>query len=133
MSSSPFASFDLSTLVFTIGDGTPMIDETGNFSASSTQLEVTAYLQPSARQGSTIAVPGEMLNQQYMKGRFVDPFRRPVELLPGMRAQATIGGQMGIFELELSPVTGIDALIAQSLGDPIAGIFRVTSNRGNFS
>lgn len=129
--SSPFSSFELSTLTFRLGGGTPTLDETGNFAAPGKTLEVKAFLSPKNRQGRDQVIPGEVLNQAEVEGRFVEPFKRPPELLAGMRADAVVNGVQGSFVLGLSLPDPLG--VAEQLGDPIAGTFSVTANRGSFS
>ncbi|MFH7241778.1 MAG: hypothetical protein ACHWZW_02905 [Spirulina sp.] len=130
MSQSPFAGFNLSTLIFQIGDGVPDVDETGNFVAPARTMTVKAFLMPANRQGRIQMVPGEILNQQELVGRFVEPFRQPADLLPGMRAEAVVNGIHGSFVLALSVPDSLG--IGDQLGDPITGLFSVTTNRGSF-
>jgi hypothetical protein len=132
MSVSPLAGFELVTLLFEVGDDTPTLDETGNLSADKTTLEVKAYLTKANRQMVGQSKPGETLEQVYLTGRFVEPIRRPPELVSGAKARATLNGQSGIFTLALSTATGVEALVAQQMGDPIEGVFEVRVNRGNF-
>lgn len=129
VSSSPFAGFTLSTLVFDIGDGTPTIDETGNYSEQGGTYTVKAFFPAQVSSNPQAAVPGELRTQVYLKGVFVDPSRLPAELRAGSRARATINGVEGTFTLALSVRDGYG--ISDQLGDPIEGTFSQTSNRGN--
>lgn len=130
VSASPFAgASNLTTLVFSIDNGSPSIDETGNFTAPQASLTVIALLNPANRTPYDRSVPGEILNQTYLKGVMVDPMQPPSGLLPGHKAQTTFGGRVGTFTLALSTEDAFG--ISQQLGYPIEGTFTVTGNRGN--
>lgn len=135
MSSSPFASLDLATLTFTVGDGAPAIDSQGNWAAPPRSLTIEAFLVAASSKASVAEAQGEALNTIVVSGYVVDNgsggMTMPPELLPGARAAATIGGQSGVFVLTATTKDPFGAYAAT--GDPISGTFTIRINQGSFA
>lgn len=116
--STPFASYANAVLVFQRAIGTPTIDALGNTSATTADFVVRAYLkQVKSAAKNQMPWDGGQDNVVEVEGRCVEPAALPSDIVPGVKAQATIGGVEGEFILEatIASAFGVDELLGAKL------------------
>lgn len=129
MPNSPFAAFANATLTFQRAIAPPQIDALGNLSAVTEDFVVTAYLKTKKSQRQPFTpIDGGQDNVIELEGRCIEPATLPLDILPGARAAAVIGGVEGEFYIEatIPSAFGVD----RALGGKISGRFITRTSWG---
>ena len=114
----PFAAFANAVLIFQLPIQVIENDALGNPQAITEDFVLKAYLKPAASNTRNVnPFDAGQDNVTGVEGRCVEPTRLPADIVPGVKAIATIGGVEGEFYLEatIPSAFGVDDVLGASL------------------
>lgn len=122
--SSPFASLENASLIFSVPSQQMDADEWGNITPVADKLTVRCWLSATALPGQKavvdVVLPGVDESAQNLKGYCIEPMFLPDYITHGSEAIATIGSEKGRFIL----YRGLDGIATPVTGSPLSGVFR---------